>query len=234
MVKSFFAAYKELVAQDFFGIKGKNVNTLSLIDKINLQTKVGSSAGVIFTDEELPFYEMSEACTTWDEVVECATAIYEWSKENETRNEDDQRAGVTMPEVGDDELDEDWDEDDFMEPDFDPNTSESDDDDGLPDDDDSDQLGNESSDSGEDSDDAQEGEEGDEEGEGSEGGEGDIASKTGGSSSNKTANHYSDDEDGARESITEYNAHQNEGSFVESAPIVRTTKNISKMFENGG
>ena len=59
-----------------------------LIDKINLQTKVGSSAGVIFTDEELPFYEMSEACTTWDEVVECATAIYEWSKENETRNED--------------------------------------------------------------------------------------------------------------------------------------------------
>ena len=58
LVKSFFAAYKELVAQDFFGIKGKNVNALSLIDKINLQTKVGSSAGVIFTDEELPFYSV--------------------------------------------------------------------------------------------------------------------------------------------------------------------------------
>ena len=236
LVKSFFAAYKELVAQDFFGIKGKNVNALSLIDKINLQTKVGSSAGVIFTDEELPFYEMSEACTTWEEVVECATAIYEWSKENETRNEDDQRAAVTMPEAGDDssDEDEDWDEDDFMEPDFDPNTSESDDDDGLPDDDDSSQLGNESSDSGEDSDDAQEGEGDGEDGEEEEGGQGDIASKTGGTSSNKNPSNYSDDENGARESITEYNAHQNEGSFVESAPIVRTTKNISKMFENGG
>ena len=81
MVKSFFAAYKELVAKDFFGINDKDVNKLSLIDKINIKTKVGATAGVVFTAEELPFYEMAEACTTWEEVVECATAIYEYSKE---------------------------------------------------------------------------------------------------------------------------------------------------------
>ena len=42
LVKSFFAAYKELVAKDFFGINDKDVNKLSLIDKINIKTKVGA------------------------------------------------------------------------------------------------------------------------------------------------------------------------------------------------
>ena len=46
-------------------------------------------------------------------------------------------------------------------------------------------------------------------------------------SSNKTASHYSDDEDGARESITEYNAHQNEGSFVE---VCSDCENYQKTF----
>lgn len=233
LVKPMYAAYKELVAKDFFGIAKKDVNTLSLIDKINIQTKVGSSAGVVFTEEELPFYEMAEACTTWEEVVECANAIYEWSKENETRDESDQQVAVTMPEFDDGDFEDEDDEDDFMEPDFDPSMSSSED--GLPDEEDTEQLGNEGDSSAED------GEEGDEETEDGEGGEseedsdaetgqGDIAAKHGG----YNPQHYSDDEDGARESITEYNAHQNEGQFVEDAPIVRTTKDISKMFESGG
>ena len=61
-----------------------------MIDKINLQTKVGSRLGLKFNKVEQEFLDMSEACKTWEDVVECATAIYEWSKENETRTEDDE------------------------------------------------------------------------------------------------------------------------------------------------
>ena len=75
---------------------------------------------------------MAEACTTWEEVVECATAIYEYSKENETRDDSDEmlKQGITMPDVGDEE-EGDESEDDYMEPNFDPNMGESEDEDGM-------------------------------------------------------------------------------------------------------
>ena len=40
--RSFFTAYNELMEMDFFGVKGRNLQELSLIDKINLITKCGS------------------------------------------------------------------------------------------------------------------------------------------------------------------------------------------------
>ena len=40
----------------------------------------------------------------------CATAIYEWSKENETRDEEDEKIVPQMFDIGDDEEDEDEDE----------------------------------------------------------------------------------------------------------------------------
>ena len=238
LVKSFFAAYKELVAKDFFGIKGKDVNKLSLIDKINIKTKVGATAGVVFTAEELPFYEMAEACTTWEEVVECATAIYEYSKENETRDDSDEmiKQGITMPDVGDEE-EGDEDEDGYNEPNFDPNTGESEDEDGMPGEEDSKSLSEAGDDSAE-GEEEEEGEESDgegdgEEGEEEEGGKGDI-NPTGGQGSNTDKESFYDDKDGARESITEHNAHNNEGEFYEDAPIVRANKNISSAFAKGG
>ena len=236
LVKSFFAAYKELVAKDFFGIKGKDVNKLSLIDKINIKTKVGATAGVVFTAEELPFYEMAEACTTWEEVVECATAIYEYSKENETRDDSDEmiQQGITMPDLGDEEEGEE-DEDGYNEPNFDPNTGESEDEDGMPGEEDSKSLSEAGDDSAEGEE--EEGEESDGEGDGEEseeeGGKGNI-NPTGGQGSNTDKESFYDDKDGARESITEHNAHNNEGEFYEDSPIVRANKNISSAFAKDG
>src|SRR6056300_888804 len=70
--KSFFTAYNELMEMDFFQLKNRNLAELSLIDKINLQTKVGSRLGLKFNEVEQEFLDMSEACKTWEEVVECA------------------------------------------------------------------------------------------------------------------------------------------------------------------
>ena len=85
--KSFFTAYNELMEMDFFGVKGKNLQELSLIDKINLITKCGSRINIKLSKEEQFFLDWAMKCETWEEVEECATAIYEWSKENETRTE---------------------------------------------------------------------------------------------------------------------------------------------------
>ena len=49
-------------------------------------------------------------CETWEEVEECATAIYEWSKENETRTEQDEQLVPQMFDIGEDEEDEDGEE----------------------------------------------------------------------------------------------------------------------------
>lgn len=228
----FYKAYKELVARDFFGIKGKDVNKLSLIDRINLLTKVGSTAGCEFVGEEIKFVEMAEACKTWEDVVACATAIYEWSKENETRTQEDQSVStlpMEMPDFDDEEEgeegegssmsgDEDGDEEGDDESEDSVGSSSEEGEDSLPDAPESNEEG--------------EGEEGEE-----EGGQGDISSrKEGGTKSNVDHESYSDDSDGARESITEYNAHNNEGEFLEDSPIIRQTHTFSdgRMFGKGG
>ena len=106
--KSFYTAYNELMEKDFFGIAKRDLQELSIIDKINLITKCGSRITINLTKEEQVFLDMAEACQTWEDVVVCATAIYEWSKENETRTEDDEALvpQTYIPSEGDDDEDQ--------------------------------------------------------------------------------------------------------------------------------
>ena len=130
--KSFYKAYNELMDMDFFGIKDRNLQELSLIDKINLITKCGSRVQIKLTKEEQEFLDWSNRCQTWEEVVECATAIYEWSKENETRTEDDFKMVPQMFDVGDEEEDEDGDESEEFDNEWGDSDEESEDEDNLP------------------------------------------------------------------------------------------------------
>ena len=50
-------------------IKDRNLQSLSLIDKINLITKCGSRVNIKLTKEEQKFLDMAEDCKTWDDVV---------------------------------------------------------------------------------------------------------------------------------------------------------------------
>ena len=113
--KSFFKAYNELMNKDFFGIKGRNLQELSLIDKINLITKCGSRVNIKLTKEEQEFLKKAEGCETWDEVVEVATEIYEWSKENEERNELDQSISQMFDLENDDDQEDEDEEEDYNE-----------------------------------------------------------------------------------------------------------------------
>jgi len=191
--KSFFKAYNELIEKDFFGIKGRNLQELSLIDKINLITKCGSRVQISLTDEEQVFLDMAEACETWEDVVECATAIYEWSKENETRDEND--LSISSYEYdADDFEDEDEDDEDLFEDDY--SDSDEDYEDNLPDIND----GNDTS--------AEELEKEDYDLEEEQ------TKKTGSNVEDNSGGLGYDDESGAKEALTEYNAHNNEKDFV--------------------
>ena len=97
-------------------LKVETFQSLSLIDKINLITKCGSRVEIELTDEEKVFLDMAEDCETWDDVVQVATAIYEWSKENEVR--DDLDKAITNVHVDPEDEDEDEYEDDLSSSDW--------------------------------------------------------------------------------------------------------------------
>lgn len=227
--KSFYTAYNELMGMDFFGVKDRDLNKdLSLIDKINLITKCGSRIQIKLSKEEQVFLDWAERCESWDEVEECATAIYEWSKTNETRTEADEKLVPQMFDVGDEEEDEDEDGEDMEEISWGESETSEEEGDGA--------KGDQGEESDEDEDslpDVEEeeapsegGEESEsEEGESDEDGENQGAGKktTGGKSNDmpERPEDY-DDEDGARESITEHAAHNNEEQFISDTNIIRT------------
>lgn len=102
--KTFNAGYNQLMDRDFFKIKGRDLNSLNPIDKINLFFKAGYSAGIRLTTVENGFVRQIELAETFEEVVEIAKAILEYSKKlkKDLESEADQDFGYS-----DDEDDED-------------------------------------------------------------------------------------------------------------------------------
>lgn len=214
--KSFFKAYDELMRKDFFGIKKRDLQSLSLIDKINLITKVGSRVNIKLNDVEQAFLDASYKCETWDDVVQVATAIYEWSKENETRNEDDESLVKTL--MGDD-FDIDIDEEDD-EPTFGDQWEDNDDEHEDGEDEETSEEDGEDEEQASKSDlTAEQANEEDEE-------ERDLSKDTSG----KMGGEF-DSDDGARESITEHNAHSNEDDFIDENASVKTYCDINEFFK---
>lgn len=78
---SFIRGYQELMDMDFFGVKGKDLNKLNFIDRVNLYTKGGSAQGIYFSKEENELLREVENTETFDEVVEVAKKIQKFMKE---------------------------------------------------------------------------------------------------------------------------------------------------------
>ena len=78
---SFVKGYRELLDMDFFGVKGKDLNTLNFIDRINLHTKGGAAQGIDFTTEEYTLLQEVEEAETFEETVEVSLKIQKFMKE---------------------------------------------------------------------------------------------------------------------------------------------------------
>ena len=75
--------YNELLEKNFFGINGRDVNTLPFVDRLNIYTKGGVSLGINFNDEETEFLRQVESCETWEDVERVTALIFDYSKQEQ-------------------------------------------------------------------------------------------------------------------------------------------------------
>lgn len=111
--KSFYSGYKQLLERDFFGLKGKDVNSMMLVDRINLYFKGGLTLGIKFTSEEKELVNKIDRCETMDEMVTISSELYEFAKkELQERREAMAHSDLEFK-------DDDFEEDEFIDEDMD-------------------------------------------------------------------------------------------------------------------
>lgn len=84
--RSYFSAYKELIATDFFSLNGKDINSLTFGDRVNIYSKAGQYGHiqVSFSAEEQRIVDEAMSVTTFDEVIAVAEKIYNMSRKSNT------------------------------------------------------------------------------------------------------------------------------------------------------
>ena len=90
--RSFATGYRDLMKRDLFGLKKiGDVSTLPLIDRINLQYKIGWLMEVPFNDSELALVQRVATTVTWDDVVSLTKEIYDFAKEQAKNDKKDEK-----------------------------------------------------------------------------------------------------------------------------------------------
>lgn len=113
--KAMAKGYKILVHErDFFGLKKDNIdiNSSSLIDKLNIHFKGGPLENVQFSEEERPFIKKMEDLETWEDVEKVTEELWNWAEDNEEDQmscTDDMSDSEYYEEDEDDEDSDDWD-----------------------------------------------------------------------------------------------------------------------------
>ena len=85
-VAVFNRGYNDLTAKDFFGLDGKDVSELNLIDRINLFFK---KQKVEFSDEEKVWVKRVAETKTPDDVLNLSEELYAWMAENAPMEDED-------------------------------------------------------------------------------------------------------------------------------------------------
>jgi hypothetical protein len=93
--RDFIAAYNELNDKNFFGVKGVNMNTLTLADRINLYYKLGTigSVGINFTPAEDQFIRRIDNATTFADAAQIAEDLFKFCMEQQHKNQPQQNNG---------------------------------------------------------------------------------------------------------------------------------------------
>ena len=82
--KSFAGGYQELNDRDFFSVANEDIDSFSLIDRINLHFKIGASAMISFSIEEQVFVARTDVAETFEEVLQIAVDVHNFSNKTET------------------------------------------------------------------------------------------------------------------------------------------------------
>jgi hypothetical protein len=86
LARSFSIGYKQLFERDFFGVKKlKDLNTLNIIDRLNLYFKCGSFIVLPFTDEERALVRDTNDAETFAQVVDIALRVWKHAQDEENK-----------------------------------------------------------------------------------------------------------------------------------------------------
>ena len=107
--KSFYSGYTDLTERGFFDIKGKDLSELNFVDRINIHFKLGTRAGVEFSDEEMTIVDKIANLRSFDETLKVSEELFKYCKENAEPEPDfdedefGEESEEDGPEMGNDE-----------------------------------------------------------------------------------------------------------------------------------
>jgi cobalamin biosynthesis protein CobT len=81
--RSFVTAYNELMERNFFEVKGKDLNKMSFINRLNLFTKSSGTIDITFTGFEQKLVEEVMRCETWEDVLRVTGLVWDYSKDEQ-------------------------------------------------------------------------------------------------------------------------------------------------------
>jgi hypothetical protein len=93
--RDFINGYQALSTMDAFNLKGRDLASLSTIDRLNIHFKMGIHLGiqVPFSAEEMKFVDAINAARTFDDVTAIAAEVYEFAKNQKREREEEQGEG---------------------------------------------------------------------------------------------------------------------------------------------
>jgi len=86
--KNYYIGYRELVKKDFFNLSNLEIDNLPLIDRLNLNEKIGNFTPINFSESEKKFVKLIQSTKSYDDVVVLSKILYAYAKEEfEKQNE---------------------------------------------------------------------------------------------------------------------------------------------------
>jgi len=107
--RDFASAYSEFAERDIFEIKNKNLSECGLIDRLNLESKLGlyGYANVPFSADEQVWVERMASTKTIEDAYALADDLYDLWLKNNPQVDDDNQDESGEPESGEDDGEED-------------------------------------------------------------------------------------------------------------------------------
>ena len=105
---AFIRGYRELMQQNFFGVKPSEMNDLSFIDRVNLYCKLGADSCIKFNAVEKALIAKIETTQTYDDVMEVYKEVSRYMKMQKKKNKNQQAKSEPSPqpqEINQEEID---------------------------------------------------------------------------------------------------------------------------------
>ena len=114
--RSFIGAYKQLLEDNFFGIKDKNLDDMFFIDRLNVYCKAGVATNIKFkNDEEKALLKLVEDAETWNDVLFATEKVWEYSKQEQQQELPQQQSYQYVYDPNGDYTEDDLTEDELEE-----------------------------------------------------------------------------------------------------------------------